>query len=77
MYLKFRIIFTILSVVCVAALLPVGSFFGLGWAGLCAVLALLFFGLMMLCKQNQAIEECKQQREEKKNEQNAQNPENK
>lgn len=77
MYLKFRIIFTILSVLCVAALLPVGSFFGLGWAGLCAVLALLFFGLMMLCKQNQAIEERKQQREEKKNEQNAQNPENK
>lgn len=77
MYLKFRIIFTILSVLCVAALLPVGAFLGFGWAGLCAVLALLFFGLMMLCKQNQAIEERKKQREEEKNDKEPQTPENK
>ena len=61
MYQKFRIFFTILAALCVAAILPIGSIFGFGWAGLCIVFALLFTGLMILCKQNQELEARKNQ----------------
>ena len=61
MYQKFRVFFTILAALCVAAILPIGSIFGFGWAGLCIVFALLFTGLMILCKQNQELEERKNQ----------------
>ena len=61
MYLKLRIMFTVLAALCVAAALPIGTFFGLGWAGLCGLSALLFFGLMLLCKQNQELQEKKEQ----------------
>lgn len=61
MYQKLQIVFTLLAVLCVAAVLPVGSIFGFGYAGLCIVFAFVFGGLMMLCKQNHAIEERKKQ----------------
>lgn len=61
MYLKLRIFFTILSALCLAAAIPVGVFFGFGWAGLCGFCALLFFGVMLLCKQSQEMNENKEQ----------------
>lgn len=64
MYLKLRIAFTILSAVCVAALLPVGAFLGLGWAGACGLIALVSFGVVLLCKQNQELDERKKEREQ-------------
>ena len=57
MYLKLRIIFTILSALCAAAVIPIGSVFGFVWAGICAVGAFLFFVVMKICKTNQEIEE--------------------
>ena len=53
MFLRLRILFTILSAIFIAALFPVGTFFGWGWAGACGLIALLFFGFMLLCKQSQ------------------------
>ena len=61
MYLKLRIVFTVLAALCLAVALPIGTFFGLGWAGLCGFSALLFFGLMLLCKQSQEFQAQKQQ----------------
>lgn len=68
MYQKLQIVFTLLAVLCVAAILPIGSIFGFGFAGLCIVLAFLFAGLMLLCKQNHAMEERKKQDGQPKNE---------
>ncbi len=57
MYLKLRVIFTILSALCVAIVVPVGLAFGFVWAGICAVGAFLFFVIMKICKTNQEIQE--------------------
>ena len=57
MFLRLRILFTILSAICLAALFPVGTFFGWGWAGACGLVAFLFFGVMLLCKQSQQMQE--------------------
>ena len=48
-----RILFTVLSALCVAAFLPVGSLAGWSYAAICAAGALCFFALMLLCKQSQ------------------------
>ena len=48
-----RIIFTILSAVCLAALLPAGTFGGMPYVFVCAGGAGLFFLLMLLCKKIQ------------------------
>lgn len=61
MYLKLRIFFTMLSALLIAATIPVGIFFGFGWAGLCGFCALLFFGVMLLCKQSQEMQETQKQ----------------
>lgn len=53
MYLKLRILFTILSAVCLAALMPLGYIFGFFAVLACSLGAALFFGLMLLCKQSQ------------------------
>lgn len=53
MFLKLRIIFTILSAICLAAILPVGSFLDLYWAIGAAAAAGVFFFLMLICKQEQ------------------------
>ena len=73
MYLKLRIVFTILAALCVGAILPVGLIFGFGWAGLCIALAFLFFAIMWLCKQNQELDERKAKREQEKNEEKTAN----
>ena len=62
MLVTLRILFTVISAVFVAAILPVGTFLGWGWAGGCGLFAVLFFMLMLLCKQSQEFKE----RDEKK-----------
>ena len=57
--LYLRIIFTILSALCIAALIPLGALFGWAWVGYCFLGALLFFVLMLLCKQSQDIKALK------------------
>lgn len=53
MFLKLRIIFTILSAICAAAVLPVGTFLGLAWAITAALAAVAFFLIMLIFKQEQ------------------------
>ena len=55
MFLTLRILFTVLSAICVACVFPIGIFFGWGWAGLSAFVAMLFFILMKLCKTQQEL----------------------
>lgn len=57
MYLKLRILFTILSVLCAVALFPIGTFFGLTAAIICFLVGALFAALMVLCKQKQEQQE--------------------
>ena len=45
-----RIIFTILSALCLAAILPAGTFGGMPYVLICAGGAGVFFLLMLLCK---------------------------
>lgn len=47
-----RILFTVISAVCIAAFVPVATIFGWGKAALCAAGAVCFFALMLLCKQS-------------------------
>ena len=53
MYLKLRIIFTILSAICLAVILPAAVWLGPVWLGVCAGGAAVFFLAMLLCKQAQ------------------------
>ena len=55
-----RIIFTILSALCLAAILPAGTFGGLPYVFICAGGAGIFFLLMLLCKR---VQESKQPKE--------------
>ena len=64
MFLTLQIVFTVLSALCVAAVIPVGALVGWAWAGACGLIALLFFGLTLLCKQSNAQREEKDKREE-------------
>ena len=57
MFLKLRILFTVLAAVCATLVLPVGTWFDLGWAIAVAVLGVAFFVIMLLCKQQQELEE--------------------
>ena len=45
-----RIVFTVLSAICLALTLLLGTWLGGGWAILSLLAALAFFGLMLLCK---------------------------
>ncbi|MBQ8885588.1 MAG: hypothetical protein IJY62_04400 [Clostridia bacterium] len=54
-----RIICTLISAVFIAAVIPVGALVNWGWAGVSAVLAFLFYGLMMLAKMKQEENEQK------------------
>ncbi len=51
MLLYLQITLTILSAICVALVIPLGSWLGLGWAIGLALAAVMFFMLMKLCKQ--------------------------
>ncbi len=53
MYLKLRIIFTVLSAICLAVILPAAAMGGWMYLGLCGGLALVFFLAMLICKQKQ------------------------
>ena len=53
MYKVLRILFTILSALCVTAAFIIGAYFGLTWVFISALSALFFFMLMLLCKQKQ------------------------
>lgn len=57
MLVKLRIIFTILSAVCAAAVVPVGTFFGLIGALICVVAAIMFFVIMLGFKSKQETKE--------------------
>ena len=62
--LTLRVIFTILSAICLAALIPVGAFLGLEWALILLFGAGLFFALMHLCKSKQEQRERAQKQAE-------------
>lgn len=67
---KLRILFTVLAAVCLVAIIPAGIFFD--WIGflVCGVPALIFFLLMLLCKQAQEKQESTPSVPEKKNDSN-------
>lgn len=58
-----RILFTVLSALCLGALIPVAI---LGWqyAVMCGLGAFLFFILMLLCKQAQEQREAEQRKQQ-------------
>lgn len=70
MYKNLRIIFTILSAICLTAAIPLGIFFDyVGWIS--ALLgAGIFFMLMLLCKQSQEFAEEKSEKAAKAKEKN-------
>ena len=61
MYKNLRIIFTILSAICVAAVLPIGAFWQFNAAITFAAAAGVFYILMLICKQKQEELESKNQ----------------
>lgn len=62
MYKNLRIIFTILSAVCLAAAIPLGIFFDFVGIVSAALGAGIFFVLMLLFKQSQEFAEAKQKK---------------
>ena len=59
----FRIVFTILSAILLASIIPIGTFFGWDYAVFCGVGAFAFFVFMFLCKQAQEKREDKETQE--------------
>lgn len=59
-----RIIFTVISALCIAALVPLGMTLGWRWVGYCFFGALLSFAGMIFCKQSQELKELKKSNEE-------------
>ena len=57
MYLKLRVIFTILAAICLAAIIPIGTFWDFTPAIICAAAGGVFFLLMLLCKSKQEKQE--------------------
>ena len=53
MYLKLRIIFTVLAAVCLAVIIPAGALFGKIWFFVFGGGAGAFFLAMLICKQKQ------------------------
>ena len=64
MALKLRVLFTILSALCLVAIVPAAVIGGLVWFGVFGAGALLFFLLMLIFKQNHETEERAKQAEE-------------
>ncbi|MBQ8446542.1 MAG: hypothetical protein IJX31_02050 [Clostridia bacterium] len=62
MYKNLRIIFTILSAICLAAAIPLGIFFDFVGIISAALGAGIFFVLMLLFKQSQEFAEAKQKK---------------
>ena len=65
MLLKLRILFTILSALCVATALTAGALWGFVWTILLGLGALLFFMLMLTCKRAQEQQEAKEAEDKK------------
>ena len=59
---QLRIMFTLISAVFIAAVIPLGAIVSWTWAGACALLAFLFYGLMLICKQKQEEQEEQQKK---------------
>ena len=57
MYKFLRILFTVLSALCVTVAFIVGAYFDLTWVIASALSAFFFFMLMLLCKQKQETQE--------------------
>ena len=68
-----RILFTILSAICVAGVLPLGAFLGFTWAIALGLSAFLFYLLMLYCKQAQEKNEPKTEETIKNDSANEQN----
>ncbi len=64
MFLKLRIVFCILSALCLAALLPAIVWGGWLWLGIVGGGAFLFFILMLICKQYQEEREAPPKQEQ-------------
>ena len=56
MLLYLQIIFTIISALFIAAVLPVGAFLGWTYAIICALCAVFFYVAMLLCKQARGVD---------------------
>lgn len=65
MFFVLRIVFTILSAVCLAALVPAAMLFGGGWAVILLVGAGIFFLALLFCKQEQQIKDKQKELNEK------------
>ena len=59
-----QIVFTIISALCVAAVLPVGAFLGFTWAIVLALVAFTFYLLMLTCKQAQIAKEAETKKDD-------------
>ena len=59
MLVYLQVIFTIISALFLAVAIPVGALLNWAWALACGFCALLFFGLMLLCKQTLAMKQPK------------------
>lgn len=55
MLLFFQIFFTVLSAICVGAVVPIGMWLGWLWAGIAVLGAILCYVFMLLCKQTRAL----------------------
>lgn len=55
MLLFFQIFFTVLSAICVGAVVPLGMWLGWLWAGIAVLGAILCYVFMLLCKQTRAL----------------------
>lgn len=55
MLLFFQIFFTVLSAICVGAVVPLGMWLGWIWAGIAVLGAILCYVFMLLCKQTRAL----------------------
>ena len=64
MLLKLRVLFTILSALCLAFAITAGAIWGFLWAIILGMGALLFFMLMLICK---GAQESREQKEAENN----------
>ena len=55
MLLFFQIFFTVLSAICVGAVVPLGMWLGWLWAGIAVLGAILCYVFMLLCKQTRVL----------------------
>ena len=66
MYLKLRIIFSVLAAICAAAAIFVFVFAGWVWGTVVVALCLIFAALMFICRNKQIAEEQKENPPESK-----------